>query len=370
MARFLSPFRRLINSFRPALKKLGRWAGDYWRASRWHKAWIIIAVVYLLGVGTIYGLGQWYIHQQHGRQVKGVSFIADYASYLGVDPDQTLDAIIHDLGVKNLRLVSYWSDIEPAPGQYDFSQLDWQFKQVEAVHGTVTLSIGLRQPRWPECHPPAWVDDSQPESQWLPQLETFITKVVERYKNSPALVSYQLENEYFNNFGECHNFDRQRLVKEYKLVKKLDPKHPVILTKSNAVRNLLPQQPRPDEFGLSVYRRVWSPPIGRYFQYPLPPWYYAFEAEVNKLMTGRDSFVHELQAEPWPPGGKNILDSSLKEQNETLNAQILKQRFDFGRATGLPAVYYWGAEYWYYRWKIEGDKSVWNVARQEFHHHD
>ncbi len=58
--------------------------------------------------------------------------------------------------------------------------------------------------------------------------------VVERYKNSPALQDYQVENEYFLKvFGECQNFDRQRLIDEVALVKKLDSKHPIVITRSN-----------------------------------------------------------------------------------------------------------------------------------------
>jgi len=88
------------------------------------------------------------------------------------------------------------------------------------------LSLGLRQPRWPECHVPVWAAN-EPYNVWYPQLMTFITAVVNRYKNNPALGSYELENEYFlKAFGTCHQtIQENRLIAEYNLVKNLDSKH-------------------------------------------------------------------------------------------------------------------------------------------------
>ena len=116
----------------------------------------VVAVVILIS-GTMYGIAQWYIHSEQSKPYTlGTSFIPDYANYLGVDPQKTLDALL-GIGVKHLRLVSYWSDYEPTPGQYDFSQLDWQFRKAEAAHAKVSLSIGLRQPRWPWLNAGQWL---------------------------------------------------------------------------------------------------------------------------------------------------------------------------------------------------------------------
>src|ERR1700740_2831430 len=96
----------------------------------------------------MYGIAQWYIHTEASKPLQlGVSFIPDYAESLGLDPQQTMNALI-DAGVKQFRLVSYWSDAETTQGNYDFSQLDWQFKTAEARHATIILTLGLRQPRW------------------------------------------------------------------------------------------------------------------------------------------------------------------------------------------------------------------------------
>lgn len=324
----------------------------------------------LVIIGGMYGIARWYIHTEEGPQQLGVSFIPDYAQSLGVDAQATMDALLK-IGVKNFRLVSYWSDSEPSPGNYDFSQLDWEFQKAEAAHAKVTLSLGLRQPRWPECHMPGWAA-REPEHIWQPQLERFMTAVVQRYRHSPALMSYQVENEFFlKGFGICDQIpgaeNRQRLVSEYNLVKQLDNSHPVIISRSNNALGWPVGQPQPDEFGISIYKRVWDAGVThRYLEYPFPAWYYAFVAGWEKIFTGKDLMIHELQGEAWAPNGQSLQNISLNEQNKSLNAKRLQDRIQYGKATGMRQIYLWGAEYWYYRQEVLHDPSLMNVARQEF----
>lgn len=326
---------------------------------------LLVAMVVLV-VGSMYGIAQWYIHNEKGPQQLGVSFIPDYAQSLGLDPQTTMDALT-SIGVKQFRLVSYWSDIEQTKGTYDFSQLDWQFKKAEAAHAKVMLGLGLRQPRWPECHIPDWAA-AEPESQWQPQLESFISAVIQRYHNSPALEQYQLENEFFlKGFGTCTNFDRNRLVSEYKLVKRLDPHHPVVVGRSNNALGFPVGQPQPDEFSISVYKRVWDGNFShRYLEYPQPAWFYAYIAGVQKIFNHKDMMISELQAEAWPPNGQTITQTSLDEQNKSFSPQRFRDRIQYGKATGMRQIDLWGAEYWYYRLTVLHDPSIWNVAKQAF----
>ncbi|HTB49030.1 MAG TPA: beta-galactosidase [Verrucomicrobiae bacterium] len=361
--RSLSYTKRLVTSLR-------RWPGRYWRRNWWHKVVSVLIILVMLLVGTMYGIAQWYIHSEASKPLQlGVSFVPDYAQSLGLNPQQTMDALI-GIGVKQFRLVSYWSDMEPSPGHYDFSQLDWEFQKAEAAHAKIILTVGLRQPRWPECHPANWININQPDSQWEPQLEAFMQKVVERYKNSPALESYQVENEYFlQGFGTCTSYtrDRSRLVSEYNLVKRLDPNHPIIVARSDNAQGIPVGQPQPDEFSISIYRRVWDAGVThRYLEYPFPAWYYAFLAGWQKLADHKDMMIGELQAEAWPPNGQTIPETSLAEQNKSMNAQRLQATFNFGKATGMKSIDLWGAEYWYYRAQVLHDPSLWNVAKQEF----
>jgi beta-galactosidase GanA len=329
---------------------------------------ILVALIIVL-LGSMYGIARWYIASQENKPLKlGVTFIPDYAEYLGVDPGQTLAAILNNLGVKRLRLVSYWNDIEPAKGQYNFTKLDHEFQAANRHHAKVTLAIGLRQPRWPECHPPNGIDTKQPQQKWYPALQKYMTKTVNRYKNNPALVSYQLENEYFlRAFGECHNYSRQRLINEFHLVKKLDPRHPVIISASNSLfGGTSLRKPTPDKYAWAIYRKVYNDYLHHYFQYPTPAWYYAFWGGLNEILHGRPTFIHELQAEPWPKHNIPIKDDSLSDQNKTFNSKIFKAHVEFAKHTGARKIDLWGAPYWYYRKVKLHDPTIWQTARHIF----
>jgi hypothetical protein len=340
----------------------------YWRRSWRSKAVLILCGALLLTVGTMYGIARWYIADKQDEPLKmGVTFIPPYAESLGLDPQETMDALIDDLGVRHFRLVSYWNQLEPQDGQYDFSLLDWQFQKAEAANAKVSLAIGLRQPRWPECHMPTWAAE-KPASEWQVDLSDYIAQIVNRYKDSPSLESYQLENEFFlRGFGECKNHDRNRLVYEYNLVKSLDPKHTLIISRSNNALGMPVGEPQPDKFGISIYKRVWDANLTkRYLEYPFPAWFYGSLAGMQKILTGKDMIIHELQAEAWPPDKQLIPNTSLEEQNKSFNADRFKTRIEFGKATGMREIYLWGGEYWYYRKIVLHDDSLWRVAHSAF----
>ncbi len=327
---------------------------------------LILAIV-ILFTSASYGVAEWYIHKHQNEPLTlGASFIPDYAEQeFGLDPQQTLNAMLSDLKLKQVRLVSYWEDIEPSPGVYDFSSLDWQFAMANKYGVKVSLAIGMRQPRWPECHVPTWVDITDKES-WRPQLNQFMSSVVNRYKNNPALQDYELENEFFMKvFGKCTDFDRSRLVSEFNMVKKLDPAHKIIVSRSDNWIGVPLGQPTPDQFAISIYKRVWDATFThRYFEYPLPSWFYAALAGTEELISGKDMIVHELQAEPWAPNGLDINQISLNEQFKSMNADRLDKRIKYAEGTGMRTIDLWGAEWWYWLKVKKNDPSVWNVVKQ------
>ncbi len=338
----------------------------------WNRAWWTKCITLLVGFVVfallgLYGVARWYVATNASQPLTlGVSFVPDYARSLDLGAEQTMDALIDDLGVQQFRLVSYWNKHEPEQGKYNFDDLDWQFAKAEAADAKVSLAIGLRQPRWPECHMPDWAKHMSVGT-WQPALEKYIGVVIDRYKNSPSLVSWQLENEYFNDFGDCPNHEPQRLKDEFAIVKKHDNKHPVILSRSNNFPALVLSAPQPDLVGVSVYRRVWDAKITKnYYTYPLPSWYYAGMAGLQKIVTGKNSVLHEMQMEPWPPAGKFISKVSLEEQDKSFKASGFAGRVGFAKNTGMRSIDLWGAEWWYWRMEKAHDPSVWNEAKKVF----
>jgi hypothetical protein len=350
-------------SFRYFRDQLTQW----WQVKWWHKIILVVLAVVMVFVSGMYTVAQWYIWSNRHAPVRiGATFIPNYARYLDLDPKETLDAIINDLGVQHLRLVSYWKDIEREPGTFDFSELDWQFDMAEKANVPISLAIGLRQPRWPECHMPQWAENYQ-IAKWQPLLETYITKVVERYRDRAILESYQLENEFFlTAFGICPDFSRERLVSEYHLVKRLDPERKLIISRSNNAIGLPLGEPQPDEFAVSVYKRVWDKTLTkRYFEYPLPAWFYASLAGGGQILTGKDMIVHELQSEAWMPDGYEIKTAPLEELDKSMNPDRLQHRIQYGLGTGMKVVDLWGVEWWYQMKTKRGAPALWHTAKDE-----
>lgn len=306
--------------------------------------------------------GRW---RPHPSPVYGASFSVKYAEELGLDWQETLQALIHDMGIKNYRLKSYWDTIEKEQGIYEFTDLDWQMDEIANSNGTVSLSIGLRQPRWPECHPPDWYYDLSAEQKET-ALREFLTVVVERYKNHPALISYQLENEAMNNwFGACtdDDIDQARLDRAFNHVKSLDPNTPVWMSLSDQ-HGLPLNDPVPDKYGYSIYRVVWNnqtPGFEGYITYPTPVWYHRARMAFINHYQNREVFIHELQLEPWAP--EATINVSIAEQDKSMDLDQMSENVDFARKVGVPIIYTWGGEWWYWRKTVHDDPSIWEQAR-------
>jgi len=334
----------------------------------WQRIILVVLALLIAWLATMYSIATWYrLDHQNEPLNLGVSFSSSYASGMGLDPRETLEAMLKDLHPSRVRLVSYWSEHEKTQGVYDFSDLDWQFALLQKYNAKASLSIGLRQPRWPECHFPEWAMNKN-EAEITAPLETYIQTVVNRYKTAPALGEYQLENEYFLKvFGTCQNYrSRDRLISEFNLVKQLDPNHRVVISRSNNALGYPVNEPIPDASAVSVYKRVWDKTITkRYFEYPFPGWFYGTLAAIMQIVHGKPTIIHELQAEPWPPSGE-IIDNSLAEQNKSMDANRLEKRADYAISSGIRTIDFWGAEWWYWRLTKANDPTVWQSAIKIF----
>ena len=340
--------RRAVNGIRPK--------------NRWHKFLWVSGFIVATFLSTLWIIGTYYRnHQQDLMYRVGLSFSVPYAQELGLDWRAAYSSILTDLNPDHVRLMSYWDKIEPSRGSFDFADLDWQMDQAAAQGVKVTMAIGERQPRWPECHTPEWAEQLDVVARRKAVLD-YTAKVVERYRTHPALESWQLENEYFNrNFGKCKDFSRERLTNEFDAVKNLDPDHPVILSFADQLGFPL-FGPVPDSYATSLYTANYVKKIG-YFAYPIPWYYYSAKAQLIGLLHNRRVFIHELQLEPWGP--RSTAQLTIAEQDQYMDTSSIRETVKFGKSTGMTTIDMWGAEWWYWRKNHLGDPSVWETIKDE-----
>ncbi len=349
-------------------RRLSDIVGSALRFIKDHKRWFIALAallaavfIYLIFVGISYRLS----HRNDPVKL-GVSYSTKYAAELDINYREGFSALIDDMGVENFRLMSYWDLHEPENNQYKWDRLDWYFEEAEAKGVSISLATGQRQPRWPECHIPDWtrqLDDEQYTMELLEYLET----VANRYKDSPALKEYQLENEWANNlFGECPIKDRDRLTSEYSSLKQADPERDVVINVSN--QSGIPViGPIGDRVGFSIYRDAYTEVLGKPLRWSfwyVPSFWHSIRAGLIERFHGRETFIHELQTEPWGPDITANL--TLEQQNETMNAEKIPFMVDYAKSTGMKEIYLWGGEWWYWRLTEFDDRELWDSVKQVF----
>ena len=289
----------------------------------------------------------------------GITFSTTYASSLGLDPEKTYADLIDNLHVKFIRLPVYWSMIEPQKNVYDWKQLDTFVHEAETKHVRLTLAIGEKVPRWPECYIPNWaqaLDQDAREKETVSMMQA----VVNRYKNSSAVTRWQIENEPFFPFGLCEQIRVKDLKEQVQTVRALDPR-PIQLTVSGEFEPWQHASQFADIVGFSLYRKSWNPTFG-YVVYPIPPEFYTLRAALAHD-DGKHVIISELQAEPW--FSEPIGSESLAHWYQSFSATDFANNILFAKETHVDEVSLWGAEWWEYL-KQHGDDRLWKEAETVF----
>ena len=296
--------------------------------------------------------------------VWGVNFSQKHAQGLGLDWQETYSALIDDLGATNIKLATYWDLIEKGEGDYDFGDLDLQVKEAEQKGVNLFLVIGMKSPRWPECHIPEWAKGLTKEEQ-QEKILNLVKQIVSRYQDYSSITMWQIENEPFFPFGECPWVDKEFLKKEVEQVKNLDKqKRPVVISDSGEGSFWISAARVGDVVGTTMYKKVWIHQLGIYLTYPLPPNFYWQKAQIIKTFFNKKVICVELQAEPWGP--RLLYDSPLEEQQKSMDLQRFQQNIDFARKTGLDEFYLWGGEWWYWMKEKQNQPQIWEEAKKLF----
>lgn len=299
--------------------------------------------------------------QEFDQKKWGVSFSVKQCRNFGIEPNEVLDWLI-EVGFRRFRLMSYWDEHEVDKGKLNFQSLDEQIEIISKAGGKITLCLGVRQPRWPENHWPAWALNLN-RQQRTEAVCAYIKAVVLRYKDNPAIASYQLENEaLLKTFGKNPDIDRRRLRREFALVKGLDPSRKVVMTTSTSWGIPL-RRPIPDIVGFSFYQRMFNNRKNRYTVSFHKPWLDKLRAGLIRIIWQKPSFIHELQLEPW--GSRAIWEMGEEEQDKSMNIAQVRKNIRLATSTGLKPIDLWGAEWWYWRMFNKKDPSVWQAIGEE-----
>lgn len=297
--------------------------------------------------------------------VYGMSFNTPYARELGLDWQETYDAIIDDLGVRHLRLAAHWPMVEPEEGVYNFTELDYQLARANEVGAEVIMSVGRRLPRWPECHIPNWIKSEDRATQNRALLNT-LSIVVERYKNNPAIVAWQVENEpYLKVFAyeHCGDFDEDFFQSEIDLVRRLDGDRQILVTDSGNLGTWSGAYQKGDMFGTSVYVHFWNPELGQ-FRTLLPAWFYRLKDNYMRFLYGdKETVLIELSAEPWLLNP--ITETPLDVQYSRMNIEKFEDILQYAAKTRYEKQYLWGAEWWYWL-HLRGESHMWERGLELF----
>lgn len=303
----------------------------------------------LIGIILI-GLGLYTL--SYAKPIEGVklgaTFSPRYATDLGLDPKETFIRSLDELKVKSIRLPVYWDEVEINPNQFNFSEVDYYLEEAKKRDVEVMLVLGYKQPRWPECFEPSWVKGLALEEKEQKILKLVQTEV-EHFKKYSNIKSWQVENEPYFLYGICNPEIIWSTEKEVEIVKARD-RRPVLLTDSGEMGFWFLSIKNGNNFGSTLYRKVWGPIFGT-TRYPLPPIYYRAKNDLTRALTGNfkgTTIISELQAEPWIPGGENTRYYPTQKQAELLTVKDIEGNLNYAKQTGFSEIYLWGLEWWYF----------------------
>jgi hypothetical protein len=300
------------------------------------------------------------------------------------DPLQDLGLLLTATEPDLVRLPVYWESVAPTPTQLDFSSVD-ALLAVVAAHNRVStrqtqviLTVGARNFLYPELHQPSWAGPRQ--QPYLNQAQAglpyraYFQMSIKRYRDSPLLYAWQVENEPLDYVGNdltgADQIDPAQLAWEMDEVHRLDPSHKAMTTSYdgwNVAVDMLQVYGAPllsllhgypsghpqealdagDALGLDLYVEGPSIPLdftsvelrAEWKQQALSFW--ADRAQDS----GKELWLAEMQAQPWGSSTSftpaDLVDSAMDYREEQLQVVLM-----------------WGVETWL-------DNPAWLAAAHE-----
>jgi hypothetical protein len=308
----------------------------------------------------------------------GISFSPQRAAYLGLDYRVAFKRL-EAMHFRLIRLSTYWDQVD----REGYDQLDWLMSEARKSHQPVALTVGMKALGWPEFFIPASAapvgglhqgQDVATDSAFREAALSFVVATVDRYRDNPVLIAWQVENEPFNRAGPQRLWiDAEFLRDEIASVRALDGHHrPVIVNAfshfnlvfdqasarqgfdfrqwlgfdaDSAERDGLSVLGRGDVLGLDVYTAIGYQFLGSdHLSHADGDWPDRL-ARVRELAhkQGKLAWITEAQAEPWESSDLNYANP------KSTSPSAIRGIFANLKDAGFTTVLFWGSEYWLWR---------------------
>jgi glycosyl hydrolase family 42 (putative beta-galactosidase) len=328
----------------------------------------------------------------HGATLLGLSFRPLQAAAFGLEPRAILPGLLA-YPFPLIRLGAYWNQIEPSEGVFDTSTLDWQIDAAERAGKQIIVCLGpLKTFGYPEFFVPRhrlprpFTEHTRILPGAYPALvaaaSDYLARLVDRYKQRAAIVSWQLEHEAVDPLGVEHSWRLAAsfVAQEMDALRRTDPSRPIVmngfLPSSALVRlsqswqtrdqgdSLAVAQRLADIVGIDYYPRHALVRLGARTLY-LDGSRSRWAPRRAQTMAGwaaahgKRLMVAEGQSEPWeavttPPNPSRQGAASCLPEHLIANYNAALRWLP--PAAPLYAYLCWGAEYWLLR-RQHGDTS-------------
>ena len=308
----------------------------------------------------------------------GTSFSPVRAGYLGLDYRSAFKRL-EAMHFRVIRLSSYWDQVD----KEGYDQLDWLMNEAQRARQPIVLTVGMKALGWPEFFVPASVTDLATLNQGQDVASdsilragtlAFVEDTVLRYRDNPALVGWQIENEPFNRAGPQRLWiDAGFLRDEISSVRQLDHHHRPLIVNAfshfnlvfdqasarqgfdlrqwlgfdadSAERDSLAVLNRGDVLGLDVYTAIGYQFLGQDHLSRADGDWPDRLARVRELAKrqGKQAWITEAQAEPWDSAQETYIDP------KSTNPVAIRSIFENLKDAGYGTVLFWGSEYWLWR---------------------
>src|SRR5256712_236401 len=189
----------------------------------------------------------------------GISFSPRRPASLGLDY-QTSFRRLEALHFRVIRLSTYWDQVD----REGYDQLDWLMSEARKSHQPIALTVGMKALGWPEFFIPASAmpvdglrqgEDAASDSSFRDAALSFMADTVLRYRDNPALIAWQVENEPFNRAGPQRLWiDAEFLRDEITSVRQLHAHHRPVIVNAFSHFNLVFDQASARQ---GFYYRQW-----------------------------------------------------------------------------------------------------------------